>query len=366
MKLQNCLLKLLICDKNDKHYSKAIEACSCESPNISYLCIQVASFPYRVSFIYLPQMNKENFDKLPYDKKKVIESAYYTAARKEITPTQFFTVCRETLTPEEFKMCFSRHNARDQPKEQMLREEDTKPDTLSDILVCSGVDIKEEEHQIIKETEHNIGYANYDYEDYNNQVSSLVNVKLFKEYIFRLCKSRSLGISEDSFHLLFLIVGRKILDLAEKMDEASKYRVEASMSEYIIRIENDLSRQLWCLEQIEKAEMDKLMIKKGDDDQKKKFKKTIQEREDLIIKKRLCNNVALAALGIQQKSWMNSEAMRSNDEKSQFNSIYAPFDEKGLEKKISDRSITMKDFVYVLERDRRYNKSIFIIQFYFK
>jgi hypothetical protein len=150
------------------------------------------------------------------------------------------------------------------------------------------------------------------------------------------------------------------------MESASRNRVEYNLSEFIIRINNDLSRQLWCLEQIEKTEMEKFMIKKGEEEGKKKVKRTIQEREDLVIKKRMSNTVALAALGIQQKSWMSAEDVRMNEENTSFNSIYSPFDEKALDRKVQNRTITMKDFLYVLERDRRYNKSIFTIQHYFR
>jgi hypothetical protein len=303
-------------------------------------------------------MNKEEFEKLPNEKKKIVEAAYFTALRKEITPAQFFAVCRESLTPEQFKCLFSKKEQREQ--------EDIKTEHLQDIMQYAGVDLREEAEHIAKETEGRLGFGSYGDEDSDNQMYSLLNVQPFREFIQRAAKSRSVYVSEDSFYFLFQVLKRKLLDFLEKMDDACRHRVEYSLSEYIIRINNDLSRQLWCLEQIEKMEYEKLTIRRSDEESKKKAKKTVQEREDLLIKKRLSNTVALAALGIQQKSWMNAEDTRVNEENTVFNSIYSPFDEKALERKVVGRSITMRDFVYVLERDKRYNKSIFTIQHYFK
>ncbi|KAI5177594.1 hypothetical protein PAEPH01_2484, partial [Pancytospora epiphaga] len=121
--------------------------------------------------------------------------------------------------------------------------------------------------------------------------------------------------------------------------------------------------QMWYLNELEKGKIERLMIKK-DEDQKKK--KVIQEREDLLIKKRQSNTIAMAAMGLKQKSWMNVGALKTGEESCKFNSIYSPFDEKAFDERVKNCIITMKDFLYVLERDKRYNKSIFLIQHYFK
>ncbi|AFN83643.1 TAF4 transcription initiation factor TFIID [Encephalitozoon romaleae SJ-2008] len=305
-------------------------------------------------------MNKEAFERLPQEKKKIIETAYFSAVRKEISASQFFGVCKEALTKEQFESLFSNNTPNKEQQEEM------KTEHLQDIIQYSGVDLKEEAEHIVRETETNINFGEYDEEDANDQIGSLLNVPQFREFIARIGNSRRVGVSEESFFLLFQVVRRKILDTVEKMEESSKWRVEYNLSEFIIRINNDLSRQLWCLEQIEKAELEKFTIRRGEEEGKKKVKKTIQEREDLVIKKRLSNTVALAALGVQQKSWMSAEDVRVNEESTAFNSIYSPFDEKALERKVANRTITMKDLLYVLERDRRYNKSIFTIQHYFR
>ncbi|EOB12559.1 hypothetical protein NBO_415g0004 [Nosema bombycis CQ1] len=306
-------------------------------------------------------MNRENFEKLPAEKKRIIEDAYFSAANRQITPTDFFSICKEALSQDEYDLIFS--NTKKSNKEQ---QEDIKAEHLQDILQYSGVDLKEEADQIVKETEHNVGYYSYDDEDVNNQMYSLLNVKLFKEYVQKLGKTRGVFISEDSFLLLFFILKRKLLDLVDKLEQASKVRTEYGLNEFVIKINNDLTRQLWCLEQIEKAELEKLMINRDEDENKKKIKKNIHEREDLVVKKKMSNTIAMAALGTKQKSWMTDENTQISKDSTHFNSIYSPYDDKQIEKRISERSITMRDFIYVLERDKRYNKSIFTIQHYFR
>jgi hypothetical protein len=245
---------------------------------------------------------------------------------------------------------------------------DVKTEQLQDIIQYSGVDLKEEAENIVKESEHHLGNSYSEEVDYRNMLESLLNPELFVEYVNNLVGIRGMKISKECYYTLFMALKRKLLDMIEKMIEISKIRVDMPRTEYIIKIENDIRRQLWCLEENEKREMEKLFYKKGDneDEEKKKIKKTVQEREDLIIKKRLSNNVALAALGSQHKSWMSVGDVTSVVEKeTPFQSLYAPFNEKEQERKVRERSITMADFIYVLEHDKRYSKSIFTIGNYF-
>ena len=293
-------------------------------------------------------MNKEAFELLSDYKKRRIEDAYFAASNKQISPTDFFGICKEILNPEEYANLFPRNT-------------EIKTEHLEDILQYSGVDLKEENEKIL---EYNISYANDDYEDVEGQIHSLLNVKLFKEYVQKLAKNRKLMVSEDVYTLLFFILRRKLIDFIDKMDEMSKVRVECLLLDKNLQIKNDLTRQLWCLEQIEKTEMEKLNLKNTED--KKTKKKNIQEREDLVVKKKLSNTVAMQALGIQQKSWMSGEETIVNKNITKFKSIYSPYDDKHIEKKVNARILNMKDFLCVLERDKRYNKSIFTIQHYFK
>ncbi|WUR02829.1 transcription initiation factor TFIID subunit 4 (TAF4) [Vairimorpha necatrix] len=293
-------------------------------------------------------MNKETFDMLADYKKRKIEDAYYAASNKQISPTDFFNICKDILNPEEYANLFPRNT-------------EIKTEHIDDILQYSGVDLKEENEKIM---EYNLSYANDDSEDPEGQLHSLLNVKLFKEYVQRLAKNRKLLVSEDVYSLLFLILKRKLIEFTDKMDEMSKIRVDYSLLNKNLQIKNDLARQLWCLEQIEKSELEKLNLKQNED--KKTKKKNIQEREDLVVKKKLSNTVAMQALGVQQKSWMSGEEVAMNRNITKFKSIYSPYDDKNIEKKVQGRNINMKDFLCVLEKDKRYNKSVFTIQHYFK
>ncbi len=241
--------------------------------------------------------------------------------------------------------------------------EEIKTENIEDIMQYSGIDLKEEAENIVKDAEHSIGMISYENEDYNNQIESLFNPAGFREFIVGVCAVRRINITEEAVQLLFLILKRKLLDFCEKMAEAARIRTEAGLADFSFQITNEVSKQLWYLNELEKNKMDRLMIKKDED---LKRKKMIQEREDLVIKKRQSNNVAMAAMGLKQKSWMDPEASRYSEEQNKFSSIYSPFNEKTFDDTIKNRTITMKDYIYVLEKDKRYNKSIFLIQNYFK
>ncbi|KAK1349916.1 subunit TAF4 of transcription initiation factor TFIID [Hamiltosporidium tvaerminnensis] len=321
-------------------------------------------------------MNKEYLATLPMEQRRAIEKAYISVVNKEISPSEFFNYCKEILGSMKYSLLFYNKPLEESPStpKQSTREHnnngsaDLKTEHLQDIIQYTGVDLKEEEEKIFKDSEHNIGNSYVQDEDKRNKMESLLNLDLFIEFIKKICALRNISIDNDCLYVLFMALKRKLLELLEKMEEVSKFRVDSTRGEFIIRIENDIRRQLWFLEEKEKKEMEKLKIKKfeSEDEGRKRVKRTIQEREDLLIKKRLSNNVALAALGGQQKSWMNVENIPISKEKeSPLQSLYSPFDEKEQERKISMRSITMSDFLYVLEHDKRYNKSIFTIQQYF-
>ncbi|KAM0676778.1 hypothetical protein BDAP_002690 [Binucleata daphniae] len=303
-------------------------------------------------------MNMEYLATLPQDEQEAILEAYQQVLDNEITPPSFFSKVKDLIGARNLSQLCS-----------TTQENEIKTDQLHDIIQYSGVDLKEEQEKINKETDHyfetDINEENFELDDYHNSIDSLLNPQLFYDFVNRIVVSRGMQISDDAYHAVFMVLKRKLLDFFEKLVTASKIRVDISRNEYQILIENDIRRQLWCLEQNEQKEMEKLKFKK-DDEQKKKLKRTVQEREDLLIKKRMSNTVALAALGIKQKSWMSfGEGMNSKDVETPFHSLYSPFDEKEQEKKVSERIITMQDFVHVLEHDKRYNKSIFTIQQYY-
>lgn len=316
-------------------------------------------------------MNRESFEKLPEEKKTIIEEAYFAVFNKEIAPGNFFTICRETLTDAEYAALFDKHSAAGaaqhaqtaSPREHQPQQEEIKTEHIEDIMQYSGIDLKEEAENIVKDAEYHVSMSTYDDVDKNGQMDSLFNVAAFRNFLGRICGARGMKITEEGMKLLFQVVKRKILDFVDKMDEACQIRTETGLSDFSFQIDNEVAKQLWYLNELEKAKMEKLVIKK-DEDQKKK--KIVQEREDLLVKKKQSNTVAMAAMGVKRRAWMSSDSSKMNEESHRFNSIYSPFDEKAFDDKIRGRTITMKDMLYVLERDKRYNKSIFLIQHYFK
>lgn len=294
--------------------------------------------------------------------KNKIKSAYQSVANNHISPTDFFDMCHQLLSPAEFANLFARKE-----HQPVQKPDEIKTEYLQDVMQYSGVDLKQEAENIVKESENYVGYSYDAQEDHRNNMESLMNTKVFTELVTKICRARRLAVGPGVYHVLFLAIRRKLFDLYEKMIDASKVRVDEDIQSYIVRIDNDVRRQLWVLEQNEKKECERLKIDKMETDDKKKIKRVIEEREDLLIKKRMSNTVALAALGIQQKSWMSTDdvdVLEKND--TQFQSLYSPFNEKDLEKKVINRQIMAEDFLFVLENDKRYNKSIFTLQQYYK
>jgi hypothetical protein len=306
-------------------------------------------------------MNRDKFELLSEEKKETVQKAYQAAFNKEIGPNDFFEICKQTLTEEEYEFLFNQELATEQQNEEI------KTEHIEDIMQYTGVDLREEAEKIVKEAEYNVGYEPADNkEDRNLRIDSLFNPVLFQDFVLRVSAQRQMKISNDSIFLIFRIIQRKITDLISKLENTSKVRVEAYLSDFNFKIQNEVSKQLWYLNEMEKVLQEKLQVKKEDDSKKKKV---IQEREDLVIKKRQSSSVAMAAMasmGIEQKSWMIGDGLKSLEDNSNFTPIYSPFDEKGYDNRIKNRTITLKDFIYVLEKDKRYNKSIFLVQYYFK
>ncbi|KAI5149201.1 hypothetical protein ENBRE01_0762 [Enteropsectra breve] len=304
------------------------------------------------------------FEHLAPEKKKVVTAAFNAVYNNEMSTAEFIKVCENILNEDEFDAIFNKaQNASGSQHSAGSKKDEIKTEHIEDIMQYSGIDLKEEANMITKEAEYNISVGSYSDVDRNNQIDSLLNPSLFREYVEKLCYSKGVEITDEAFVFMFHVLKRKLTDFVEKMAEACSVRTEAGLQDFSFRIDNEISKQLWYLNDIEKQKLDRLMLKK-DDDQKKR--KVIQEREDLLIKKRQSNSVAMAAMGLKAKSWMNISSNSKEDEENKFTSLYAPFDEKAFDDKINNRVITMKDFIYVLEKDKRYNKSVFLIQHYFK
>lgn len=305
--------------------------------------------------------NKEAIDSLPAEAKKELSMLSEKYKKGEISANDYKKYCTDVIMEHKEIEREEMHEVR---RGRPSTKEEQKPEYMSDIIHYAGVNLKEEALHIAKDAEDNLPLddARNKLHDYRNTVESLFDPRIYAYFLEKISKLRDIGISEDASQLLFQAAKKKILELLEKMIHQSKVRMDISRNDYLIRIENDRRRQMWFLEQEEKLEMDKYRQKKeGDEPEgKKKWRKALQDREDLIIKKRLSNNVALAALGSQPKSWMAAGAQSSDDGSAPYLTLFQGAEDRA--QKSSTRVIIKDDLLNVLSRDKRYNKSIFTIK----
>ncbi|KAI5173233.1 hypothetical protein NEFER03_2185 [Nematocida sp. LUAm3] len=303
--------------------------------------------------------NKETLSALPQDAKKEIAKAAEKLKKGEITREEYQEICSDLVdthledeSPHESKR--GRPSAKDEQKQEYM----------SDIIHYAGVNLKEEAMHLAKEAERNFSFDDRKgiRKDHHNSVDSLFDPNLYTYFVNKICKLRDIGITDDAQQVLFQACRRKVFDLLEKLIYQSKVRVDSFRSDYLVRIENDRRRQMWFLEQEERLEMDKYRQKKDGEegDGKKKWRKLLQEREDLIIKKRLSNNMVLAALGIHQKSWVNSGDQNTDDGSSSYLTLFQGGEDRA--QKANTRLIIKEDLLAILSRDKRYNKSVFTIK----
>lgn len=306
--------------------------------------------------------NKETLESLPPEAKQEIAKLTEKLKREELDYPAYKEMCQEIIRDAQEEAEPAQPWGESRRGRPPLKDEQ-KPEYISDIIQYAGVNLKEEALQIAKEAE--VDMLQEDARglptDTRNSVESLFDTTAYAQLVNKICKLRTINISEKALQVMFQASKRKLLDLLEKLIQHSKARTDLARNDYLIRIENDKRRQIWFLEQEEKLEMDKYRQKKDADegDGKKKWRKLLQEREDLIIKKRLSNNVALAALGSQRKSWMDA-ASSPEDETSPYLTLFQGSEDRA--QKGSPRTITKEDFLGVLSRDKRYNKSVFTIR----
>lgn len=301
-------------------------------------------------------MDKKVLSSLPKKHRKEIETLYTQVINGTMEEEIFFNKVKIFLGPVIFNTLF--------PSNEVV-EKDIKTEKLHDIIEYSGINLKEEANQIIKETEYSVGQGTYRKEDNWNKIDALLISKIFIEFVNNLSSARGCNVTPDCYYAIFLGLKRILMNLTEKLENASKIRVDAYRLQFDLKITNDIRRQLWVIEEKEKRDIVKYMHQE-EEGLKRKNKKMIEEREDLIIKKKLSNTIALAALGSQNRSWMNNDEMNEQRVNMLLLSLYSPISEKEVEQKIMNRRITIDDLIYVFERDRMYNKCVYTYQLYFK
>lgn len=254
------------------------------------------------------QINKEIFLNLSEEKQQFIEHAFLEVKEGNITVDQFIEGCAQNLTDYEYSNLFIqtypqqnvnksndvesqeevndasfRHSAyrkMETPEENVheinAKKQQKNEDNIDDIMQYTHINLKEEAENIIKE-------LCFTYNDnisiINNQVGTcsfdaLFNLKMFSKYINSCCANRQIKITEDGVSVIFLALYRKIWDFVEKLDQASKIRTETEMSDYNFSVLNEHSKQMWFLNEIEKAKYDKLNMHT----EKERKKKNVQER----------------------------------------------------------------------------------------
>ncbi|KAI5180028.1 hypothetical protein NEOKW01_0357 [Nematocida sp. AWRm80] len=306
--------------------------------------------------------SKETINSLPAEIRKKLAKLTERLKEREITHSEYKKACNALIEEAKEKEAEEESREKEKKKGKLPGKDDQKSEYMSDVIQYAGVNLKEEAMNIASEDAFHFDDSKGAVIDSRNTIESLFDPHAYVYFVKKICSLRDIGISEDAIYAIFQACRRKLFDILESLIEQSKLRMDLARSDYLIRIENDRRRQIWYLEQEERLEMDKYRPKKdGDDgDSKKKWRKALQEREDLLIKKRLSNNVALAALGSQPKSWMFSNAPTADDGSAPYLTLFQGTDERA--QKTNTRIIIKEDFLAVLGRDKRYNKSVFTIK----
>ncbi len=346
------------------------------------------------------QINKEFYRTLAQEKRQLIEKAYCAFQDGGISMDDFFDVCKHVLDDGEYNNLFQdlsefeteeeqqeyinpnieinipSHRIVNEPPvvENYIEErvyenrggsrddvKSNKTNEIDDIIQYTGVDLKKEAENISRDIDVAQPYPTSEIGDSFDEIVNFFNIGAFSRFINTCCSNRNIKITEDAVNLIFKLLYYKIHDLIDKLSQASKIRIEVGILAHNVTAMNEQSKQLWFLNEMEKALHDKLQLRREENRQKRK---NVHEREDLIIKKRQSNTVAMAAMGIKPVGWMKTENEKQ-DEIYKFESVYAPFDKKQFVKEMNNRVITLEDLIYALEKDKRYNKSIFLMQLRF-
>ncbi len=281
----------------------------------------------------------------------------------------------------------------------------TKMDSasLQDVIQYSGVDLRAEAEMIESELQMNTTAGGaVTSQDLRMRPDYFFNFPRLKAIVYMAVKSRGItNVNEEVFELLSLALQRRLMNIISGLNEISKHRVDAGRASFKIKVENDPKKQLWLLERVYEEQLEKEHLdigntapKKPEETEKQKAKKAaIAEKksgEDVIVKTRLANTTAMAALGLQQKSWMTagivglhqqqqSTPKPTNDDTnetsepvenvkiplhfSQAPSV-TPVTDRDLLMQINQKTLTLKDLVFFCERDPHLCRSTIMLTLY--
>lgn len=281
----------------------------------------------------------------------------------------------------------------------------TKMDSasLQDVIQYSGIDLRAEAEMIESEL-HMPAYATGGPASQDKRIRPdyFFNMPRMRAIVYMAAKARGIAtVSDEVFELIALAVQRRLHNIITGISEISKHRVDIGRLGFKIKVENDPKKQIWLLEKVYEEQMEKQQeallqgqtVKQGDADKNKAKKPAGSEKkstgEDVIVKTRLANTTALAALGLQQKSWMSAgivglqqqatgkpgEPEDSSKDSAAIDSVKIPLHfsqapsvtpstDRDLMMQISQRTISLKDLVFYCERDPHLVRSAIMLTLY--
>jgi hypothetical protein len=284
----------------------------------------------------------------------------------------------------------------------------TKMDSasLQDVIQYSGIDLSAEAEMIQSDFATAMPGAGFAAQDVRLRPDFFLNPARLKAIVYMAARARGLtSVNEDVFDLLALAVQRRLGNVISGMAEISKHRVDIKCSSFKIKVENDPKKQLWLLERLLEEAADRMQTNPEDKMAKgkkagaagtgEKSKGASGGGEDVLVKARLANTTALAALGVQQKSWMTAgivglqaaAAATRNPETPSADSTdtnasgepgepvkiplhfsqapsLTPATDRDLAAVIAQRRLTVKDLVFYCERDPHLARSKIMLTLY--
>lgn len=276
-------------------------------------------------------------------------------------------------------------------------------DVLQDILQGSGVDLKEEADNILKEQEYlltQVPVLQSTTEDPRSSLEFLFNVDKLMHITRLIAEKHGLhnakSIDISVYEALLSGLKSRIGTMLDDIVLTSRNRVDILRSHFKMKIENDPRRQLAILEcclynQQEKSlsgSKDGRTEKRDEDNQEESAtkrsrpgasgstsKSTGLEKEEQYVKTRLTNITALGQLGAPIKPWMASgspitASSSTINGTSNINStsgsavIQHRAREKEWRASLMDRRITLRDLIFYMERDSDLFRSSLLAQAY--
>lgn len=283
--------------------------------------------------------------------------------------------------------------------------------SLQDVIQGTGIDLRAEADLLDAQLQSGFGAgAGIHAQDARMRPEYYFNLMRMKAIVGTVAKARGIeAISSEVWEVLALALKTRLLNILTAVSEISKHRVDAGRVAFKIKVENDPKKQLWLLERVYEEQLEQQQealfqgqsAKAGDAADKAKAKKAAGGEkkagggEDVIVKTRLANTTAMAALGLQQKSWMTAGIVGMQQQSSSKPAEPAeagaaagtetdaaamenvkiplhfsqapsatPVTDRDLLLQVSQRTVSLKDLVFFCERDPHLARSPILLTLY--